>query len=376
MTNKAISGRFRLDVLLRAFATGALFLTGIAGTAQAAGCGTTVRAGQQELIIQSGGLERSAIIFVPANYTGKKKVAVVFDLHGSNSYPKDQLSRSRWDDVAKREGFLVVAPQGGLDGKLAGTHAWNVPGVTAGNGPDDAGFLKDAVETVKAKFCVDAERIYASGYSGGGRMLSQYICNGNGDFAAAGFVMSLRAGYPRQKDGVWLPDNTSCAPPKPVSIIAFWGLKDNTNPFAGGGSPYWQYSGETALKRWAELDGCEGEMKVATGERISYMSFDKCKGGARILSYTIADGSHAWPGKTVGFSLASAADKVSEEVDAATRMWNFFDDSQGKLIADVRAKSDCPDDAIAATSKAGVKGTTCSQPGKPDSNEHMAADAL
>ena len=39
-----------------------------------------------------------------------------------------------------------------------------------------------------------------SGYSGGGRMLSQYICNGFGDFAAAGFVMGLRAGYAQHRN--------------------------------------------------------------------------------------------------------------------------------------------------------------------------------
>ena len=137
--------------------------------------------------------------------------------------------------------LVAIALQGSLDGQFEGTHAWNVPGVTHGGKLDDERYIKDAIKTVKEMFCIDPTRIYASGYSGGGRMLSQYICNGHPEFAAAGFVMGLRAGYPVERDGVWQPDIASCKPGGPISIIAFSGMKDVTNPFLGGGQPYWQY---------------------------------------------------------------------------------------------------------------------------------------
>lgn len=157
---------------------------------------------------------------------------------------------------------MVVALAGSLNGELPGTHAWNVPGVTKRpGGLDEVGFIRDAITMVKGKFCVDEERFYGSGYSGGGRMLSQFICSGNADFNAAGFVASLRAGYPLETEGRWGPDAASCKPARPMSIIAFAGLKDPANPYQGGGKSYWQYSGETALKRWAEMDGCKGGAK-------------------------------------------------------------------------------------------------------------------
>jgi len=376
MKFNGIPGLRRPVALLRALTAGVFVFAGMAGTAYASGCGQPVIPGQHDLSVSSGGLDRTAVVFIPASYSGTKKVPLVFDLHGSNSFPAAQMARSRWPAVAEKEGFIVVAPQGGLDGNVAGTHAWNVPGVTAGEGPNDEAFLKAAVKAAKDTFCIDADRVYASGYSGGGRMLSQYLCNGNSEFSAAGFVMSLRAGYPRQKDGTWQPDGDSCRPEKPVSIIAFWGLKDNTNPFAGGGSAYWQYSGETALKRWADLDGCKGDMRSESGDVISSMAFDNCKGGARVLSYTIANNTHAWPSSSVLFSLAKNENQIGGEVDAAARMWNFFESGKGQLMADIQVKGACQDIAKPAGSKAGLQGTTCSQQGKADSKGPGAEDAL
>lgn len=100
-------------------------------------------------------------------------------------------------------------------------------------------------------------------------MLSQFICTGAKDFNAAGFVASLRAGYPLETEGKWAPDAASCTPARPMSIIAFAGLKDPANPYQGGGKSYWQYSGETALKRWAEMDGCKGAAKSKVGESFT-----------------------------------------------------------------------------------------------------------
>ncbi|MFA7415535.1 MAG: PHB depolymerase family esterase [Rhizobium sp.] len=376
MRSSVVSGLSRPVALLRAVALGGFFIAGAMGSAHAAGCGTAVSPGYHQLTMRSGGMDRQAVLFVPAGYSGKEKVPVVFDLHGSNSYPRAQIARSRWDDVADREGFLLVAPQGGLDGKVEGTHAWNVPGVTPGEGPDDGAFLKDVVETVKDRFCVDPDRFYASGYSGGGRMLSQYICNGYADFASAGFVMSLRAGYPFEKDGIWQPEGQSCHPAAPVSIIAFWGSKDNINPFAGGGGPYWQYGGETALRRWAELNGCQGDMKITEGERISSAEFDTCKGGVRILSYMITDGSHSWPGRSVGFTVGSSSGKAAREVDVAGRMWSFFSGGDAQLVSDRQPDDRCTVKAVTATPEAGSHATICDQNGETASKKELAAGAL
>ncbi|MCF3640920.1 polyhydroxybutyrate depolymerase [Rhizobium sp. TRM95111] len=326
-------------------ATGLLLLLGFASPGLAAGCGEPVEAGRHEFTVTSGGVERLALVQIPPAYDGKSKLAVVFDFHGSNSSPAGQFRRSGWSALADREGFVAVALAGSLEGKFPGTHAWNVPGVTAGGALDDERFIQDAVKAAKDSYCIDPTRIYASGYSGGGRMLSQYVCNGHPDFAAAGFVMGLRAGHPVERDGVWQPDVATCKPGNPISIIAFSGMKDVTNPFKGGGKPYWQYGGELALQRWAELDGCEGKGNVMTDAAMTALSYQTCAGGARIHSYLLKENTHAWPARSVLFRTFDANGKVTSERDATGRMWDFF--------RNTRSPADMPLTAGDATERSG-----------------------
>ena len=213
-------------------------------------------------------------------------------------------------------------------------------------------------------------------------------CNGSADFAAAGFVASLRAGYPLETEGKWAPDAASCTPARPMSIIAFAGLNDPANPYQGGGKSYWQYGGETALKRWAEMDGCKGGAKSKVGESFTVNSYDVCKAGARIQSYVINDWDHAWPRATMKAEVLAAnavvtrkpggeqtpkaepaverkmpTGEVTRTVDAAERMWDFFRNTEGQLVVDAVVKKDCGVKATSASATASE--TACSSNSKP-----------
>lgn len=354
-----------------------LFLFALSGAAaQAAGCGSPIEAGQHSITFQSGGITREAVYVIPSNYSGKKKVPLVFDFHGSNSNPTVQLKRSHWDEVAEREGFVVMALAGSLNGELPNTHAWNVPGVTAGEGADESLAIRDAVKLAKDTFCIDSTKVYASGYSGGGRMLSQYICNGYGDFAAAGFVMGLRAGTPVEENGVWRPRRDSCQPSRPVSIIAFSGMKDHVNPFDGGGKAYWRYGGEVALHRWAELNGCETRSQTETGSSADVSRYLGCRAGTSVMSYVIANADHAWPARSVLFRLASAGNETIREVDATDRMWDFFRTSGGEMMAGNAVDASCVDGQTTASTQNGGQGKTCKQSSTHDNSVPVVSGDL
>ena len=295
----------------------------VATGAMAAGCGTKPEPGRYDIEVMSGGKARVVSYFVPSTYKGDVKVPAVFDFHGSTSTAHEQLARSEWQRVAEREGFIAVAPQGLMAGAKPDTYAWNVPGVTKPGGPDDMAFIKDAIAAVSDKLCIDNTRTFATGYSGGGRVVSQYICNGNTDFAAAGFVVGLRAGYPKEEAGKWQPDAATCMPKKPLPLIAFAGKADKINPYEGGGLPYWQYGAEAALKRWVELDGCKTPDTQTTGD-ITKSSYTGCDGNAKIVSYTIVDGGHTWPSSTALLQYQSAVGKVSYSINATDEIWAFF----------------------------------------------------
>lgn len=373
-----VPGTFSRPALARVVAVGA-FLLGASTVQALAGCGQPMEPGRHPMTIRSTDAVRSGVYFIPSSYTGTQKVPVVFDFHGSNSNPNGQLTRSSWDKMAEREGFIVVALQGSLTGNMPGTYAWNVPYVTTQpGGLDEVGFIKATLGQVKQEFCVDPSRIYASGYSGGGRMLSAYICGGNDDFAAAGFVHSLRAGRPIQIEGKWGPDTEGCKPAKPVSIMAFAGEKDSANPYAGGGKTYWQYGFKAAVKRWTELEGCTGNGKTETIGGITYSLHDTCKAGARIASYVFANGTHDWPKPSATEKVIAAAAEVEAgvvkvssakkpsfdpNIDPASRMWEFFRkaDSTDVIATAAPAKSKSGT-AVASDCATGaeLQGTTCS----------------
>lgn len=380
--------------LVRLTATGA-FLLGASLAAEAAGCGASVQPGYHEMSLEVQGHARSGLAFIPSGYTGQDRLPVVFDFHGSNSNPRGQMVRSSWDKVAAKGNFIVFAPQGSLSGNMPGTFAWNVPGVTFRDGGlDEVAYIKAAVEKVKQDYCVDPARIYASGYSGGGRMLSAYLCSGADDFSAAGFVNSLRVGLPvESREGKWGPDAASCKPARPVSIMAFAGVKDEQNPYAGGGKPYWQYGFKTALQRWAELDGCKANAMAESVDGVTYSLIDTCKNGARIATYEFANGTHDWPKPGARAKVMAAASdaqaasivKVSAakkpgfdpNVDPAYRMWAFFtkaDSTDVVATAQPAAKAKvetvgCAEGVVSAPDNAG--GMTCSN-NKPQDQRRSA----
>jgi len=391
---------------LSRFAAGRVVATGLAllalmasvDAASAAGCGQAMQPGRHPVGFTVDGIPRSGVYFIPSTYDGQKKMPVVFDFHGSNSNPDGQLNRSSWDKVAEKNGFVVVALQGSLSGKTSGTFAWNVPFVPvsqtiiptgAQGGQDEMAFIQQAVKTVKQELCVDPARVYASGYSGGGRMLSAYICSGHDDFSAAGFVHSLRAGRPVEVEGKWLPDPANCTPGRPVSIMAFAGVKDGQNPFAGGGNAYWQYGFKTAIQRWTQLDGCKGNGETKTVDGVTFSLFGTCQNGARIATYVFANGTHDWPKPAPSTQAVIAAAKdggsnVAEvvrvsaakppfdaNVDPATRMWDFFGktDSTDLIATAAPAKANAaakPGTSVAldCATEAETQGTSCisSQP--------------
>ena len=283
----------------------------------------TLLAGRTTLTITSGGLQRTAIVYLPPRARTNKALPAVFDLHGSASSPAEELLRSGLETTADRYGFMVVAPQGALP--VGSGYAWNVPYVTTVPGaPDDEAFLNDLIDTLVGTGCVDARRIYGAGYSGGGRMISQFACDHPESFAAIALVAGLRAGAPLATADGYVPNPATCAPAARVPVLAFAGTADPVNPFAGGGAAYWGYSVPAALERWAELNRCRrGPLTRPLTEHVSVVSYAACHQHADTQLYVVAGGGHTWPGADPA-AFPPALGVVTQEISASEIMWDFF----------------------------------------------------
>jgi polyhydroxybutyrate depolymerase len=293
------------------------------GVAHAEGCGVAQDAGRQTLKFPSGGVERMALVYVPTNYHPSDATPLVLDLHGSGSDASEQMDRGMWERSAEMSGFIAAELQGQLTTQPSGLR-WNVPGVTGPDGPNDEQYISDTIDAIAAKLCIDRSRVYASGYSGGARMVSQYACDRPGELAAVGLVAGIRAGLPNDRPDGPEPDPETCKPNAPVRIVAFGGLADPVNPFAGGGAPYWKYGVEKARARWAAIDGCSGRPDVkALSDNIERMTYQNCMPGAALVYYTVKNGGHVWPG-SANYLRQPKLGKVTFEINATDIMWDFF----------------------------------------------------
>ena len=113
----------------------------------------------------SSGVKRDYLLYVPRSYHGSKPTPLIISLHGAGLWGAAQKDMSRWNDVADREGLIVVYPSG-AGGR--GVRVWH-EGVRPGLSPDVT-FIAALIDTISAHYNIDPARVYANGLSNGGGM--------------------------------------------------------------------------------------------------------------------------------------------------------------------------------------------------------------
>jgi polyhydroxybutyrate depolymerase len=317
-----------------------LGLLALAPPAQAGGsshgerpCVRTLPTGTSTLQVAFAGETYPVRVHVPARVGRGRELPLVLDLHGSNANGVVQSEISDLSAVADDERFIVANPTGAIAFPTTlpdGNWAWNVPGVplTSGTFPppdarDDVAFLTHLVDVLDAAGCVDDRRVYASGFSGGGRMASALACARPDVFAAIAPVAGLRAGRPDPAD-LTVPDPASCAPGDPVAVITFHGTDDFVNPYLGNADPRWGYTVELAASTWAELNDCRrGPREKQVSPSVTRLSWSRCDGRTDVVLYRVAGGGHTWPGTDVDLSPLGV---TTQEIDASELLWEFFED--------------------------------------------------
>ena len=222
--------------------------------------------------IESGGQVRQYILHVPPTYKPEEPAALVLVFHGAGISAERFVGYTRFSNVADREGFLIVYPQGQGPKEEA---FWDTS-----PGSRDVEFVRDLIHQLQSRCRVDPNRIYASGHSNGGGMVNRLACDLADRIAAIGPV-----------SGAY--QSGRCSPSRPVPVFAIHGTADNIIPYEG--IPEWAAG-------WAERNGCDPEpAEVLHNVLISERQWMDCREGADVVLYTIVDLTHDWTHDLINF---------------------------------------------------------------------------
>ncbi len=259
--------------------------------------------------IVSSGQTREYLLYVPRSYDRTRPAPLVISMHGAGGWPAQQKETSQWNQVAEREGFIVVYPSGATRG---GPRVWRVNGAGLER---DVRFISELIDTMKAAYNIDPARVYANGLSNGGGMTFVLSCTLSDRIAAVGMVAAAH-----------LTPWTWCTDQRAVPMIAFHGTADRMTPYNGGTTwvaprafpniPAW-----TSI--WARRNRCgPNPVESAVAADVTRLEYTKCADDAAVVLYTVRDGGHTWPGgKPLPEWLVGL---TSRSIDATSQMWAFF----------------------------------------------------
>ena len=279
------------------------------------GCRST-SPGSVLLSLNVNGYARKVIVHVPAGSKNLTPMALVLNLHGSFNNAAFQQSFTNMDATSNAKRFIVAYPQAYI---AAGTgFQWNVPPLYGGasvppNSPNDVKFLVTLVKILEGHYCIDPRQVYATGYSGGAREVSQLGCDASRVFAAIAPVDGLRRPTP-------------CNTRRAVSVIAFHGSADPINPFDGAGQAYWTYSVTSAIGYWMLQDHCTHSVKTSAADpTVVHTKYVGCANGAAVELYEVIGAGHVWPGgPPLAPNQIQFLGPQTNAINANQLMWSFF----------------------------------------------------
>jgi poly(3-hydroxybutyrate) depolymerase len=232
------------------------------------------------------GTNRNAVVHIPS---GVSKPPVVFFVHGYNGTGTSFQSDTKGDKVADTAKFIAVYPSAIAS---ASGSSWSMQDTS------DYPFLLRLLDTVDARYKIDRNRVYCTGFSQGG-----YISFGVGYkhpeiFAAVAPV----SGH--------IPSFSTAAPLKRlVPMFLTFGTSDVSDVA----------SFMTDVNTWFKLDSCN----MASKKEVRPYPATNAKSVVARITYSCAQGTELMIDSVVGGTHEWAMD-VSTKVNTTVEVWNFL----------------------------------------------------
>lgn len=262
------------------------------------------------------GMYRSYILYVPASYTPGTAAPLVFNFHGYTSNAGEQMLYGDFRPIADTAGFLVVHPQGTLDG--SNQPYWNSDW---GGTVDDIGFTEALMDSLSVDYTINQSRIYSTGMSNGGFMSYTLACSLSQRIAAIASVTGSMNIF----------QSASCNPQHPMPVMEIHGTADGVVPYTGTTTTS---SIPDVLDYWVNTNVCDAPVQTevpntnpADGCTATHFLYANGNNGVEIEHYRINNGGHTWPGAPVVIGT------TNYDIDASVKIWEFFSkyDLYGKI---------------------------------------------
>ncbi|MBC62544.1 MAG: hypothetical protein CMP11_08810 [Zetaproteobacteria bacterium] len=259
--------------------------------------------GLKKVNLLHSGVERSYLIYIPTSYDKSVMMPIMFNFHGYSMSAENQLQFTGFDELAEKENFILIVPQGSL---LDGYSHWNagLEGESNKSSADDFSFILNILDEVENTYNVDTSKVYASGYSNGAFFSYALACYYSEKFTAIASV-----------SGTMMEETyNECKPQRSIPLIIFHGTEDYVVPYQGSSAGL--ISIEGTVKFWKDKNSISSEAirtSLFSGnmpiEKFSYVDDESL---STIALYKVVGGSHLWFDLTLN-------DKSTNEI-----IWDFL----------------------------------------------------
>jgi polyhydroxybutyrate depolymerase len=229
------------------------------------------------------GRPRDYILDVPDGVRPRAPVPLLFDFHGFGHSGAGVWQVSEFRDLAARAAFITVYPEGlpvrlTIQGEELEKPGWEMFAI---DGNRDLAFVRALLDDLERRYCIDTDRVYATGFSNGAFFSALLGCAMADRFAA---VAPVSGG----------PLRVACTPARGVPILIQHGRQDPLIPIDAA---------RTARDAWIKADGCDAASHDPVGPACT--RWNRCRDGA-VVEYCEGDFTHRWP------------------PDATDRIWKFL----------------------------------------------------
>ena len=239
------------------------------------------------------GVEREYLVHIPDNLT--EDSPIVFVIHGFTGSAKQIMEYSGMNEVADREGFMVIYPQGTTDSE--GNTFFNVGYEFHKDSTiDDVSFIRNLFVSLSEEYSLKRKQGFATGMSNGGDMSYLLACTSADLFRAVAPVAgSLMA---KTKE--------TCDTQSPVPIFEIHGTGDLITLFdgdmenTGGWGAY--YDLPSTISFFAEAYNLDKRSTKIIAKKEEGSEYDiylqrhwSQNSDEEVWMYEIVEDRHVWP---------------------------------------------------------------------------------